>query len=191
MRCKTALILFVGLLSLVDYASADLLCLKSKIIKGKIIHTTKTVTTTSCPKGFSLVADSSLFVGPAGPLSSSLPSGVTMRGNFAVGGTGAGPEYAYDSTSYGFSLASQPTVYVVLLGQAAPAQCPGSYSNPQANPGVLCVYESFALNRVALDVANGANPAVAGASKEGFVTRLTSGVAGFYISVGTWALTAP
>jgi Collagen triple helix repeat (20 copies) len=127
--------------------------------------------------------------GPAGPFPDVLPSGKTIRGNFAVGATADAPnENARGGHSYGFTLSSKPTPHYITGDPTA--QCPGTEGNPQAAPGHLCVYERTRGNAGPPTIFDGeiASP---GASEEGFYLSLTSSDAGNFVAVGSWAVTSP
>lgn len=133
--------------------------------------------------------------GPQGPPgafpSGNLPSGATLRGNFAIGTNLS--EYSNTSVSFGFTLASAPTGHFIAVGDTPPPQCPGSAANPQASAGNLCVYEIQANNQLAtpelFDPATGA----VGAGRYGFGVAAELGNAPneSLLSYGSWAVTAP
>jgi Collagen triple helix repeat (20 copies) len=133
--------------------------------------------------------------GKPGPFVTTLPSGQTLRGNYAgraYGGEAAGQEMQIPIT-FAFPLASAPTAHYIVFGEAPPAQCPGTPSEPEAEAGNLCVYEAAAaINSQEMrvfdpigggnDEANRFGAGVAAASKvakEEFRVR------------GSWAVTAP
>jgi hypothetical protein len=72
--------------------------------------------------------------GPAGPLLDTLPSGHTLRGSWAAGGTGAS---SFSSISFPYPLASAPTGHVLAVGAGGTTNCPGSLSDPEARAGHL------------------------------------------------------
>jgi hypothetical protein len=128
-----------------------------------------------------------------------LPSKKTIRGtyglSFYANGSGQG---GYTTWSFGAELPlapSAPAGNFIKLGQDPTANCPGSPSNPQAAPGNLCVYESFAVNvggaggaatmfRFSDVVGNAADRYGVGLKKFSTGTGPAS-------SFGTWAVTAP
>ncbi len=120
-----------------------------------------------------------------------LPGGSTLRGAFAIGGDAAG--YLLQGVDFGYTLAAAPAAHYVQLGAAAPAECPGSASSPEAAPGHLCVYESLRTGisdgGVILYQANGSG----GASPFGFIVAVSpgAGTAANPIAYGGWAVTAP
>lgn len=126
------------------------------------------------------------------PLPSTLPSGETLVGNYYIDNKAAAAnEYASDSISFEIPLASAPTPHVILKGGTAPAQCPGSVTNPQATPGNLCVYEGDSSNRTFVNVRNELTGADAADDPFGAGIWEYSAAAGESISGGTWAVTAP
>lgn len=134
-------------------------------------------------------------VGPAGPFPASLPSGKTLTGFFAVTGvaTGSG-QRAEDSISFTYPLTSAPTPHTLEVSDSPTAECPGSWSEPTAAPGNLCLYEYQHTN--ARTVAQEGDCVYANsdcnvASKYGGVDYVESAGAGNFYVEGTWAVTAP
>jgi hypothetical protein len=131
--------------------------------------------------------------GPAGPLTTTLPSGQTLRGvynNLDIA-TAAG-QSVQTAISFGFTLPTAPTVHWIASGKSAPAACPGNAKLPQASPGHLCVYESDhanndAINTFPIDSHGGAFTA----ERFGFGVSTRSAGSGEFWSRGTWAVTAP
>jgi hypothetical protein len=120
--------------------------------------------------------------GPAGPFADALPSGKTVRGAFNIGSTAAAAgALANSSISFIYALATVPTVKVVLQGAAAPAECSGNATFPQAAAGVLCIYEESKTNSVGVTL-NAVN-------RSGATIFTNSSAAGGFFSYGTWAVT--
>jgi Collagen triple helix repeat (20 copies) len=130
--------------------------------------------------------------GIPGPFTSVLPAGKTLRGTFAVRGiaTNTGEE-SVGAISFGFTLASAPTVHYINFGTPAPAECPGTATEPQATAGNLCVYEGVApMNttvRGEFDAVGGANNI---ATTFGAVAYADAAAAGAYRTRGSWAVTS-
>ena len=81
------------------------------------------------------------------PFPDALPSGKTIRGAYNNGTTAAAAgALANTSISFVYGLATAPTVKIVLQGAAAPAECPGNATSPQAQAGFLCIYEESRTN---------------------------------------------
>jgi hypothetical protein len=100
-----------------------------------------------------------------------------------MGGTAAAAgALANTSISFIFPLAAPPTVKIVLQGAAAPAQCPGNATSPQAQPGFLCIYEESRTN------SPGAT--LNGVQSSGATIFANSSAAGGFFSFGAWAVTA-
>jgi hypothetical protein len=88
--------------------------------------------------------------GDLSPMTGALASGVTLRGDFSIGsqttGQGYGGTYfpvmqVEGSLDYGgMALASAPVVHIVDRNEHNIAGCPGSASDPEAGPGILCLY---------------------------------------------------
>lgn len=134
-------------------------------------------------------------VGPAGPFPASLPSGKTLTGFFSVTGvaTGSG-QRAEDSISFTYPLASAPTPHTLEPSKPPTAECPGSWSDPTAAPGNLCLYEFQHTN--ARTVAQEGDCVYANsncnvASKYGGIDYVESASAGNFYVEGAWAVTAP
>jgi hypothetical protein len=128
--------------------------------------------------------------GPPGPFpTGNVPSGVTIRGNYALGSaTSSG--IAWDEVSYGFQMVSALTGTWLAAGAPPTAQCPGSSTNPQAAAGNLCVYETTDGNiqlRVIFNPATGG----AGTNPWGAGLDVTPASPGAWFSYGTWAATSP
>jgi hypothetical protein len=146
--------------------------------------------------------------GPAGPkgdkgatgepwtAGSGLPSGRTLRGVFAPGGTAAGAgSIAQEGVSYGFALAqSLPTVHVVELGDPSPPpECPGTVTSPAAQAGHLCLYTAEDVNVSGWCVFNPAHvndPSCLATSARGFGIAIESASGGDFWLQGSWAVTA-
>ncbi len=120
--------------------------------------------------------------GPAGPFPDALPSGKTIRGAFNMGNTAAAAgALANSSISFIYAFATTPTVKVILQGAAAPAECPGNATFPQAQAGFLCIYEESKTNSVGVTL-NAVN-------RSGATIFTNSSAAGGFFSYGTWAAT--
>jgi hypothetical protein len=132
--------------------------------------------------------------GPPGPFPGTLPGGKTIRGEYEMdytitGSTAAGG----DNISFGFTFASAPTPHVILLGDPTPAGCAGgSVTNPQADPGNLCVYESSMANRSTLTIYQESTGSSGLADPWGAgVFMFSTAASGTAYSAGTWAATSP
>jgi hypothetical protein len=120
--------------------------------------------------------------GPPGPFPAALPAGQTIRGAYNMGGTAPGAGgLANTSVSFVYALAAAPAVFFVRQGTAAPAQCPGNATFPQANAGALCIYEAERFNT--------AGGSVNEVNRSGGTIFINSTAAGGFFSFGTWAVT--
>jgi hypothetical protein len=120
--------------------------------------------------------------GPAGPFPDALPAGKTIRGAFNIGGTAAAAgALANNAISFVYAFAAAPTVKIVLQGAAAPAECPGNATFPQAQAGFVCIYEESKTNSVGVTL-NAVN-------RSGATIFTNSSAAGGFFSYGTWAAT--
>src|SRR5262249_50941084 len=85
--------------------------------------------------------------GDPGPFVGTLPSGQTLRGAFFMNlPASSGGQEVGTSVSFGFQLASEPTVHFVTQGTTPPAECPGTSAAPAAVPGHFCMFENSASN---------------------------------------------
>jgi hypothetical protein len=129
--------------------------------------------------------------GPPGPYPDQMPAGRTARGTYAAYGDAG---IVMSSISFAFKLSAAPVSHVVPVGGPAPAECPGTVTDPQATPGNLCVYEGDRANItsvVTCDTQQG------GCGPPGTTNPEGAGVVGYetasgaaYI-IGSWAVTAP
>jgi hypothetical protein len=121
-----------------------------------------------------------------------LPRGSTIRGAYAIRfDPAAAGRQASESISFGYTLASEPTSLFVPSGSTPPAGCPGTASNPQADPGFLCVYENSNVGTTNTVICNPvSNTCGVPASRFGGYLRTDStGTAASTRTVGTWAVT--
>ncbi len=130
--------------------------------------------------------------GPAGPFpSGNLPRGATLRGHFAATGQAAyAGQRAEGAASFGFTFASAPTPHVLAPDAEPTAQCPGSFGNPQAAPGHLCVYESVTL-RADDDCVYTGDSLCDNATRHGGIFFIAATEPGEFYARGAWAATAP
>lgn len=112
-----------------------------------------------------------------------LPSGRTMRGAFNIGNTAVAPGHlGKGSVSFALMLPTQPIMHFIRQGTAAPPECPGSVTLPQAAPGHLCVYEE--------DNENATDATTVSVTRAGAVFYVRSLALGDFHSYGFWAVTA-
>jgi hypothetical protein len=138
--------------------------------------------------------------GAPGGFSSTLPSGVTLRGVYDVQ-LGVQPASVFLDTnipittdiSFGVSLSSSPTPHYLSPGATLPGQCTGSYANPTAARGNLCVYGHVEFHIAAVFIADPtSDPPQVGATPFGaiIVVRPNPGTQAVTAD-GSWAVTAP
>jgi Collagen triple helix repeat (20 copies) len=121
--------------------------------------------------------------GAPGPFPDTLQSGKTVRGRYFFADTAeVAGELASEGLSFIFTLATAPTPHFIAAGGVPPAECPGTVTAPEAQPGHLCVYSEIDLNTT---------PALTEVTRYGFDARGNSAAAGLYGSRGHWAVTAP
>jgi hypothetical protein len=130
--------------------------------------------------------------GLPGPFPDAFPAGKTLRGTYMTAGNN-GPGNNHSAYSFGFRLPAAPIVHYIPVGSPVPADCPGTATNPQANPGHLCVFEVSAINATTRGICNPeSNGCPAGsASRDGFAVFTGIQTAGQSMYVfGSWAVTA-
>jgi hypothetical protein len=136
--------------------------------------------------------------GPAGPITGTLPSGVTLRGDYAlrVSNSIVG-QRMQTAISFGLQLPSAPVAHYIQAGGTVPPQCSGTAANPGASPGNLCVFE-FVVNNITAGTQTTFNAAgtdgVADPWGAGIAATATAGDGTTAVDTrvrGTWAVTAP
>ena len=126
--------------------------------------------------------------GPAGPLVTTLASGKTLRGSYAVTVPTSG-QVARVGVPFEFALPAKPTVHRIPAGGPATTECPGSVESPQAAPGNLCVYEKTLTNAKEVEIFD-PTTGTPGCSQFGWYARIEATAASEGLSYGTWAVTA-
>jgi hypothetical protein len=127
--------------------------------------------------------------GDAGPLLTTLPSGKTLRGGWGFGyGPSATDRVTEGPISFQVPLTISPTVEIVQAGGSPTEHCAGTFTDPTAAPGFLCIYTAFVngggpLGTYAL--ADGSDDYRFGAEVYFFSNGDTIAEAS-----GTWAVTA-
>jgi hypothetical protein len=125
--------------------------------------------------------------GPVGPYPGTLPSGITLRGNYDLRFKAANAgDFLANSISFGFQFASAPTINYVPFGTTASGPCAGGTpSNPQAAPGNICFFASQAPS-------NEFNPgSFDQATPFGAKVEIEAVSTGDTVDFGTWAATSP
>jgi hypothetical protein len=145
----------------------------------------------SGPRGLQGVQGMQGIQGVPGPITGTLPRGVTLRGEYFIRGTATttDPVQNTEGISFGLSLSAPPTVHYIRVGGTPPAGCQGgTAADPTADPGNACVYEVRAVNAYA-GTYDGVNP-VNQATVFGFVIYANDNncVCDYQVG-GSWAVT--
>lgn len=126
-------------------------------------------------------------------LPDALPTGRTLRGyySFDPSASSAGhPQWT--GVSFPVPLPESVQAHFIPTGETPPAACPGNGSNPEADPGHLCVYETRGGDYDRGGIVDFVNDANDQANRFGFTLNLIEDDADAGInSNGTWAVTAP
>jgi hypothetical protein len=121
------------------------------------------------------------------------PRTLSMRGEYALADSAAeAANVSYASIVFPRPLpAGLPSsaVHIIPVGGAPTATCPGSFSNPLAAPGNLCLYERVRSNVSLVLTFTSAGPG--GTSRNGMTIALSSLVAGNFGIYGQWVVTVP
>ncbi len=131
--------------------------------------------------------------GPPGPFPDPVQHGMTLRGlwGHTWTATAAGQSDFLFYSYGGFRLASAPTPHYIAAGQAAPDGCTGgTFADPRADPGNLCVYE-FDRHNASSQPKVCSIDTCPGSEDKGFQVAVTSAGAGDVWARGSWAVTAP
>jgi hypothetical protein len=134
--------------------------------------------------------------GPAGPITGELPSGVTVRGSYALSypdGNWTGSNPAWTAISYGFRLPSDPTVSFVPPGGPNPTGCSGTISSPEAAPGQLCIYRGAEIGFGAPGPNRQRDDGFSefGANTTGIFLGFALTGTTLHLARGSWAVTGP
>lgn len=143
--------------------------------------------------------------GPAGPAGEdgacseanndcTMPAGSSLYGHWSYGS--GGESYATSSISFNLTYPDPegPELHFVTFEEVeeeeAPAACPGSLTNPEAEPGNLCVYAQKATAVTSPGTFEKSTTEAAGHLDAHGVTLYFFSVQ-FNVDAGTWAVTAP
>jgi hypothetical protein len=129
--------------------------------------------------------------GPPGPITSDAPAGITLRGNYALSSTGS-TNFVVDAFTFSLRLPAAPAPHYINVAAVAPAECPGTLTNPQAAPGHLCVYEGNGTNVGTRGVVNTetGGGTTGQASRDGAGIYMFPSTTGHAYIWGSWAVTA-
>jgi len=134
--------------------------------------------------------------GAPGPFPATLPSGKTLTGTYGGidkdNGTDRRPQTAAE-ISFPFPLATPPTVRLVASGTTTP-ECQGTYSDPTAAAGNVCIYRSVDST---LPLVRAPDLAADQSGKTGLLLIVNGATfddgtrSSQAFAFGTWAVTAP
>ena len=135
---------------------------------------------------------------PPAPVAGS-PRRLTMRGDYIIDYPApAGSSQGAASFAFARQLASAPVAVaanVITVGSAPTANCPGSFTAPEAAPGHLCVYERARGGTISsLRIINNSTNQFDSTTPTGFgivINANNPAPAPFTFSLGRWAVTVP
>ncbi|HEY0277389.1 MAG TPA: hypothetical protein VGC32_03880 [Solirubrobacterales bacterium] len=125
--------------------------------------------------------------GPAGPTETELQSGVTEVGLWSF--TNPSADESWTTISFPLTLKPSESIeeHIVLAGESASTECPGSAAEPAAAPGNLCIYETEVQNTTSEIPSTIQTPV----HSAGVVLEFqTKSPATFSWGRGSWAVTA-
>lgn len=135
-----------------------------------------------------------LVFNPAAPPPGT-PRGVTLSGVWGLwlNATAAGQLDA-QAMSFGRTLNASPAftpVNVIPPSGPPTTNCPGSYDEPRAAPGQLCLYEGQRLNVNLVTVSSAKFTTLDSTDRNGAAIGIRATAAGVAISSGKWAVGVP
>jgi hypothetical protein len=129
--------------------------------------------------------------GPPGPITGTLPHGVTLRGTYVINAPTTGGEVFSTAISFGLELTAAPKVHYIALGKSVPAGCSGTASAPGAASGNLCIFETENDNGNSSSTGelNPLDDTFNQATRFGAAVQTTSLATGAVNLKGSWAVT--
>ena len=113
-----------------------------------------------------------------------MPPGFTARGIVYVVSDGDdGTGFIGQNITYPVRMSAELTPQILASGDSPTAECPGTWDNPSAAPGYLCIYEEYTTNVNLRDTEVN--------TRQGLGYYIYPQAAGPYWSVGGWAATPP
>jgi hypothetical protein len=118
---------------------------------------------------------------------------ITLKGVYSSGFTAAGAN-AFQATQFSFGRTLPeaplaPVANIIPFGGPPTTNCPGTFANPQALPGQLCLYERSKAN-ASYQVADAAAVLGVADTLGAHLFVVAEGAGGVAIA-GTWAVTIP
>jgi hypothetical protein len=217
-KVRLSILVTAAILCITSTAFADKLCLQSTVNKKTLKVTNKSVVAAKCPKGYTVLADTSSFQGPAGAQGATgargpsafdtIPSGTTVTGFMAQGEIARTDDSVWVFASIPAKIPT-PLVdnkviitanSVLLAGcgsinclamaeQVDNGLCTGTFENPTAPAGYVCIY----LTDVPLSISPQSLQGVGliNNAPQGFAVYYVTSFDGYTSLEGTWAYTAP
>lgn len=122
------------------------------------------------------------------------PRRITLKGVYSSGlFVDDVPAYMLSNASFGKTLPAPPAVpaaNIIPFGGPPTVNCPGSFDNPRALPGQLCLYERLRINVMAVQVLNSSGD-INVADTVGVQISAQAAAAGSMALMGKWAVTIP
>jgi hypothetical protein len=218
-RAKLIAVVGLSIILTTSTALADKLCLQSTVNKRTFKVTNKSVVAAKCPKGYTQLADTSKFQGPAGPQGPAgaqgpsafdiMPAGATVRGFI---GLSQDFRPAGDLVMVYSSIPAKiPTPLVdnkVIIKANSPllaecgsinclamteqvdnALCTGTFENPTAPAGYVCIYLTYLPQAIVPQSLQGVG--LINNAPQAFAIYYQTASDGYTSLEGTWAYTAP
>jgi hypothetical protein len=198
------------------YAANKYLITSTKQISPKVLKVLKALKGSSGANGVAGAAGPGGPGGPQGPAGAGGPAGAkgatgaagkdgktgfteflppndSERGTWGVAGQPTTTPFGEDvsaSISFNIPLKEAPAVHVIKPEATPPAGCSGTVTEPQAEPGNLCVFTTFEQNVKATGPFVFSPETGEGAGKAGAVMFVPAAAAGGIAAAGDWVVTA-
>jgi hypothetical protein len=115
-----------------------------------------------------------------------------IRGTFNLGDTAAAAgSFVGDNVTFGDTLSAPAVTHYIKLGAAVPAGCSGTAAAPNADPGHLCVFESYVFGPIGATANKGVCSITYNCGTSSTMGALVYGYstgAGLVAAAGSWAV---